>query len=329
MYEVLVTGPDGLLGSNLVRELIQRNYKVKAMVLPGRDPVTLQGMPLEIVYGDITRLNDIVKLSKGCRYIINVAAITDTWPSRGPHYHKVNSKGTANVIEAALHNNVEKLIHVGSASSFGFGTKEDPGNENSPFKSLQYGLDYIESKLEGQNLIMEAVQNRGLKATIVCPTFMIGPYDTKPSSGALLIAVARNKMLALSSGGKNWVHVKDVAAGICNAIEKGRVGEAYILGGKNYSFKEIMHKIKAATGQPKIPQWIAPDALTKLVGIVGSISGRITKKAPKVSYSMARIACDHHYFSPKKAIEELDMPQTPIEVAFKEASDWFRANGYL
>src|SRR5436189_194940 len=100
MSKVFVTGPDGLLGSNLVRVLLERNYTVKALVFPGREPVTLKGMPIEIVYGDITKKEDVIKHSKGCDYIINVAAITDVWPSRAPIYDKVNSAGTANVIEA-------------------------------------------------------------------------------------------------------------------------------------------------------------------------------------------------------------------------------------
>ena len=329
MSKVFVTGPDGLLGSNIVRELLDRKCDVRAMVLPGRDPMTLKGLPIEVVYGDITKKEDVIELSKGCDFFINVAAITDMWPSRGEIYFRINVKGTENAIEAVLANKMKRMVHIGSASSFGYGTIENPGNETTPFKSAKYKVDYIESKKLGQEKVIQAVKERGLPAIVVCPTFMMGPYDSKPSSGAMIIAIIKGKMPAFSSGGKNWVYVKDVSRGVCNALTLGRDGEAYILGGENLTYVDAVKRISVAVGQKKIPRFVAPDLFLKLFGLLGTISGAITKKAPALTINLAKIACDGHYFSPKKAIEELRMPQTPIEVGVKEAQQWFIDNGYL
>lgn len=329
MSKVFVTGPDGLLGSNIVRELLSRNYEVKVLVFGSHEPITLKGLPIEIVQGDITNREQVIELSKGCDYFINAAAITDLWPARGAIYFRINVKGTENVIEAVLVNKMKRLVHVGSASSFGYGTIENPGDETTPFKSAKYKVDYIESKKLGQEKVLEAVKEKGLPALVVCPTFMMGPYDSKPSSGAMIIAIIQGKMPAFSSGGKNWVYVKDVSKGICNALTMGREGEAYILGGENLSYVDAVKRIAKAVGQKNPPRFVVPNVLLKLFGVMGTLSGAITKKAPKISINLAMLACDAHYFSPKKAVEELQMPQTPIEVGVKEAHQWFIENGYL
>ncbi|MCB8995372.1 MAG: NAD-dependent epimerase/dehydratase family protein [Bacteroidales bacterium] len=329
MPKVFVTGPDGLLGSNIVRELISRNYNVVALVLKGVEPHTLSGLPIDIVYGDVTDLESLVNLSKGCEYFIHIAAVTDTWPSRGAHYFKVNVEGTRNAIEAALRNKVKRFVHVGSASSFGYGSFSEPGDESSAFKSHKYKLDYINSKKDGQNLVNEAIIKRALPGIIVCPTFMIGPYDAKPSSGALVIAIAKNKLPGLASGGKNWVAVKDVAVASCNALTMGKVGSSYILGGENIPYKDAVKRIAAALGQKSHPTIVVPDFLLKFVGWLGSVIARFSSRPPGISFAQALIACDNHYFSNEKAVKELNMPFTPLETAVVELRDWFKENGYL
>ena len=327
--KVFVTGPDGLLGSNVVRTLIKRGYEVTAMVQPGRDPKTLQGLPIQLVAGDLTAPGDVTRLSAGHDYMIHVAAVTDMWPSKHPIHHKVNVEGTKQVMEAVRTNDIKRYVHVGSASSFGYGTKENPGNEESPYKSAKYGLDYTKTKLEAQELVVKAAREEGLPALVVCPTFMIGPYDAKPSSGAMVRAIALGQLPALSSGGKNWVAVKDVAVGVCNALSKGNIGESYILGGVNLSFKEAVAMIAEAIGQPKYPKMVMPNFIMLGIGGTSSMVAAITKKAPKLSYPLARIATHGHYFSPAKAIRELDLPQTPIGEAAQELHAWFKENGYL
>ena len=329
MSKVFVTGPDGLLGSNIVRELLHRKYEVRVMIFHNREPVTLIGLPIEFVYGNITHKDDLLRLTEGCDYFINVAAITDMWPARGELYYKINVKGAENAVAAVLERKMKRLVHVGSASSFGYGTLEQPGNETSEFKSAVYGVDYIDSKREGQLLVQRAVKEKGLDAVVVCPTFMIGPYDSKPSSGAMIIAIAQGKLPAYSSGGKNWVYVKDVAVAVCNAMTIGRPGEAYIAGGEKLTYVDAVKRIAAALGQTKLPKFIAPPFLLKMIGFFGAATAAVTKKAPKLTVPLARIACDGHYFSPQKAIDELKMPQTPIEIGVKEAQEWFLKYKYL
>ena len=329
MSKVFVTGPDGVLGSNIVRELLARKYEVRVLVFGPSQPITLKGLPIEIVEGNITNKAQLIELSKGCDYFINVAAITDMWPTRGAKYFKINVEGAENAVEAVLQNKIKRLVHVGSASSFGYGTIDNPGNETSAYKSAKYKVDYIESKKLGQEKVLAAVKDKGLDAVVVCPTFMIGPYDSKPSSGAMIIAIAKGELPGYSSGGKNWVYVKDVAVGVCNAMTMGRSGEAYILGGENITYINAVKRIAGALGQKKLPKFVVPRFLLLFIGWLGTVAAAITGKPPKLTLNLAQIACDGHYFSPKKAMEELKMPQTPIEVGVKEAQGWFIENKYL
>ncbi len=329
MPKVFLTGSDGLLGSNLVRELIKRNYEVTAMVQTGRQPVTLNNLSVNIVYGDVTNKEQLIQFSNSADYFIHVAALTDIWPTKHSKYHEINVVGTKNAVEAVLQNKIGKMIHVGSASSFGFGTIKEPGNEMWAEKCTTYDLDYIISKKQGQEFVIEAVKKRNLPAVVVCPTFMIGPYDTKPSSGALVLAVIKNKIPALPKGGKNWVAVKDVAVGICNALEKGRIGESYILGGENLSYKDAVKQIAESVGQPSYPTVMLPDIFMKLAGKLTPIFSVLRGIKPDLSYPLACISCDEQFFTSQKAIRELSLPQTPIGEAAKELKYWFEENGYL
>ena len=326
--KVMITGADGFLGSNLIRELIKRSYEVRACLEPGRDGKTIQELDIEIVRCDILNPDDLYPAVTDCQVVIHTAASTSTWPSRSPGLSRINLDGTANVVRACRKAGVERMIHVGTANSFGFGSKENPGNEKNPFTAYKYGLGYIDTKYEAHKTIMEEVKKNSFPAVVVNPTFMFGPYDSKPGSGSMILAIYHRQVPACSSGGRNFISVKDAACGIANAIEKGETGQAYILGNENLSYREIFAKIAAVVKVPP-PRIVLPSFLTKAYGLMGSLKGAIFGRQPKISYPMARIACDTHFFSAQKAVNAIGLPQTPIEVAIREAFEWFRENGYL
>lgn len=326
--KILVTGADGLLGSNLVRELLKRGHQLRAFVQPGRQQKTLEGLTIEKFPGNLLHADEVLKASESCDAVIHCAASTSVWPTRSEIVNQVNIEGTKNIIHAVEKNNIQRMIYVGTANSFGFGSKENPGVEGNPYKSAMYGLDYMDSKYRAQQLILNEVKEKKLPAVIVNPTFMFGPYDSNPSSGAMIVALYKGKVPGYTSGGRNYVCAKDAAVAICNALTKGRVGECYILGNQNLSYKEAFGKIAVTIGA-KTPSIPIPSIFAKLYGAVGSIFGKISGNTPAISYPLSRIACDEHYFSPAKAVQELELPQTPIETGIKECFEWLKENGYL
>ncbi|MCX6333818.1 MAG: NAD-dependent epimerase/dehydratase family protein [Bacteroidia bacterium] len=328
MKKVLLTGADGFLGSNIVRELLARGYLVRAFIESGKNLFTLKGLDIELVSGDILSPADVMNAAEGCNYIIHAAASTSLWPPRSEITRRVNIDGTRNIIEAALIKGSERLIHIGTANSFGFGSKSNPGDESKPYKAFRYKTDYIDSKYEAHKLVLDSVTGHGLNAVVLNPTFMLGAYDSKPSSGAMILAVAGGKVPGYTRGGRNYIYVKDAAKGVVNALEKGEKGESYILGNQNLSYREIFSLIAETIGAKK-PGTYIPPALSLGLGSILTLFSKITGKAPLVSLAMARISNDEHYFTAAKARTKLDLPQTDIRTAIVNAFAWFKENNYV
>ncbi len=327
MKKIFVTGADGMLGSNLVRELLQRGYQVKAFLLPDRPVNTLEGLDIEKVYGNLLYAEEVKTAMEGCDAVVHAAANTNIWPNRSEVVRRVNVQGTQHLIDAALAHKIQRFIFVGTANTFGFGSKENPGEETRPYMGERYNLDYMDSKYQAQNLLFKAVKEQNLPALTVNPTFMFGPYDSKPGAGAMILAVYNEKVPGFAVGGRNYIYVKDVAVAIANALTMGQIGESYIAGHENLNYREAFTRIAKVVGA-KPPSITIPASLTKIYGWFGTRIAYLTGKAPVVSYSMAQISCDGHYFTAAKAVKELQMPQTNIDTAIKECFDWLKENDY-
>ena len=324
----LVTGADGFLGNNIVRELLDRGFKVRGFLQEGRTMQTLDQLSIENIYGDLLNPGEVELATEGCDYIIHTAANTSIWPQRSEIIRKVNYDGTLNIIRAAIKSKVKRLVSIGTANSFGNGTISRPGNEESPFTAGKYGLDYIDSKLQAQEAILDHVNNHGLDAVIINPTFMLGPYDTKPSSGKLLLALYHQKVPGYTAGGRNFIYVKDVATAACNALKMGRSGECYIMANENITYNEF-YQLVAAELEITPPKLFIPKPFILAYGLISQVLAYITGKPPVVSYTVARISIDTNYYTAAKAVKELNLSQTPIKIAVREAFDWFKENGYL
>ena len=324
---VLVTGANGFLGAHLTRELVRRGYAVRAFVRSRHHSPALAGLPVEYYEGDIRDADAVERATLGCDAIIHAAALAQVNPARDPAIWAVNRDGTANVIRAAQRAGVERLVYVGTANVFGFGTLAQPGNETTPFVGQRYGSDYIDSKRAATLLVEEAVQQTQLPAVLVHPTFMLGSLDAKPTSGRLLLGLQRGRVIGYPAGGKNYVYVRDVAVATVNALTLGRIGESYILGFVNLSYRDAFQFMARLMGVAP-PRWLIPPGLARLYGYGCDAWTSLTGRPAQLNSAMIAVANDGHYFSARKAIQELNMPQTPIQTAIDEALTWFSQNGY-
>jgi dihydroflavonol-4-reductase len=326
---VLLTGANGLLGNHITRELLLRNYSVVAFVEKGTDPGTLSGLSdVNFIYGNIINKDEVLSAAANCDYIIHAAASTAVIPARAQFINDVNISGTQHIINAALTHSVKKLIYVGSANTFGYGSMKNPGNETKPFCGDKFGLDYIDSKFEAHQRVLNAVKYNNLPAVIVCPTFMLGKYDSKPGSGAMVVSVHSEKLPGYSTGGRNYVYAADVAVAIVNSIELGKIGESYILGNKNMDYKTAFRLIAKTIGA-KAPAIKMPKVVVLGYGALCSFVSSVFKKQMPVNFQMARIANEGFYYDCSKAITELRMPQTQIEVAVSECYSWLKKQNLL
>ncbi len=327
--KALITGADGLLGNNLVRELLSRNYEVSVLLLNKQLPaIGLNGLPVHRYFGNILDKSAVDNAISGHDIVIHAAANTQVYPARDSLIREVNITGTGNVIEACLKHNVKRLIHIGTANSFAPGNKQKPGNENGSYIGYKYGLDYIDSKYEAQKTVINAVTTKGLNAVIVNPTFMIGPYDTKPSSGCLILALYHKKIPIYTKGSKTYIAVKDAAVTIANALTLGKIGECYILGNHSLSYKEVFDLI-AETIETKAPRFSLPSPLVKFYGNYNSWYNKISGRVPSVTKELALLSCEHHCYSGEKARQQLHMPCTDMRIAIKECFEWFQQNKYI
>ncbi|MFY0644807.1 MAG: NAD-dependent epimerase/dehydratase family protein [Bacteroidia bacterium] len=325
---VFVTGADGMLGSMICRVLLEKSYEVTALCLPSSNTGTLDGLNLTKVSGDILDKEFLESAMNEHDYVIHVAAMTNVWPRRIERVKRVNIEGTKNVKDIAEKLQMKRMVYIGSASSFKEGPKTKPGNEDSGFKGDRFGMDYIDSKYHAQIELLKNFREDGFPVIVVNPTFMIGPYDSGPSSGVMLMNLYKDKVPGYNKGGKNFVYSGDVAVAAVNALTKGRLGECYIAGSKNLEYKEFFSLASEVMGR-KFKLKFIPNAIVLAFGAASSVIARIRKKAPVLSYGMAEVAQMDQYFDCSKAIKELDMPQTPIRQAIQESLDWFKKNDYL
>ena len=323
--KVLVTGANGFLAANIVRELLLRNFEVRGMVRAKADLRSLEGLTFEIIRGNITNNEDVEKAVTGCDVVIHAAADTSQRYSDAAPLRKVNVDATRFFVNASLKHGVKRFILISTGNTIDFGTKENPGHEGNPPGKLFMKSGYALSKIEAEAVIGEAVKNSGLNAVIVNPTFMIGPYDAKPSSGRIFKMMYPNKIVFIPKGGKNFTPVNDAAAAICNAIEKGTSGERYLLTGENLTYLEFLRIVRK--GKKTIPVLI-PNWLLILLGLFGSLLRKIGIRA-ELSFNNAVILTRNDYYTGKKAIAELDMPQTLVPVAVSEAISWFKEHEML
>ena len=325
--KVLVTGADGLLGSHITRKLLEGGFSVRALVQPGSKSPTLEGLPVERVTGDILSGESLEGAVKGCGHVFHCAAITDMWADKDLTW-RVNFAGTRNVLDACVREGIGRLVFIGSASSFQFGTLDNPGDESDPFPEVYRGQAYHKSKHRAMNLVKEYVAEKGLDAVIVAPTFMIGSYDYRPSGGELIVQYIKRGMRYVSNGGRNFVNARDAADAAVRALERGGTGEVYIAGNKNLTYFDFFSKV-ADIAATKPPKWVLPNALVLAVGAAGSAYRAVSRRPALIDLRIARLSLCTTYYNPGKAMSELGMEKTPIEVAIEESVESLKQYGHL
>lgn len=317
--KVLLTGANSMLGVNTALLLLAKGYEVKALLRNSREELK----DCNITHGDITKFEDVKDAATGCDAIIHIAAATNQEMLHLSDYTKINVVATENVCQASLVTSAKRVIFVSTANTIGNGTKEKPANETHPASKPFADNLYAKSKL----LAEEKALASGANVLIINPTFMIGAYDSKPSSGQIITMNYGKRIVFAPKGGKNFVAASDVANAIVNALSSTMIGEKILTGGYNLSFADF-YKTMAQTQGYKISVITLPNSLLYAVGIIGSLCRKFGIKTP-VSFTNMRILCTREWYTAEKAIHALQMPQTSIEKAITDCINWFKANNML
>ncbi|WFB68830.1 NAD-dependent epimerase/dehydratase family protein [Chryseobacterium sp. WX] len=320
MKKVCVTGATGLLGTNVILKLLQNGYSVTALVRQKSSWLGEENENLMLVEADL--LCDISVYLTDIDCIIHVAAETRQNLIRYDEYRKVNYEAVVNLFTHAELMGVKKFLFVSTANTLGFGNTAFLGSEKAPqIYPFTHSL-YAQSKLEAEEYLLKNSKNTDV--IIVNPTFMIGAYDSKPSSGKIIFWVWKKKLIFYPKGGKNFVHVEDAANGVVNAVEKGKNGEKYLLANENLSYREFFKKVNRITRQNPIMIPI-PNKLLSFLGLIGDVLRKFKIKTDLSSSNMKALQISN-YYSNQKSIEELGVQYQPIDKAIKDAVQYFIEN---
>lgn len=322
-----VTGGTGFVGSHVVRSLLQSGYKVTALVRGSSNLGNLRGLEIDIVKGD---LNDphIWKQMHGCHYLFHVAAHYSLWQKDRDLLYRHNVEGTRNLLAAAQKAGIERTVYTSSVAAIGVGKRGKVVDEThqSPVEKLVG--DYKKSKFLAEQVAIAAAK-QGQDIVIVNPSSPIGSMDIKPTpTGDIILRFLRRQMPAYVDTGLNFIDVRDVARGHLLALEKGKTGDRYILGHQNLSLKQLLEILSDITGL-KAPQISVPAFLPLSVAWIEEKILAPIGKTPTVPIDGVRMAQQPMYYDASKAVRELGLPQSPLNVALKDAVDWFVSNGYV
>ena len=324
-----ITGATGFVGSHVARALAQHGADLRLLVRPNSNRKNLNDLNADLVIGDLRDPASLEKSVAGCDVVFHVAADYRLWVRDPDEMYRANVEGTRAILEAARQNGVRRVVYTSSVATMGFTSNGQHADENSPVSLDNMIGPYKRSKFMAEQVAIEAAR-AGQDVVIVNPTTPVGERDIKPTpTGRIVIDFLKKKFPAYVDTGLNLVDVQECARGHIAALEKGRSGERYILGGENLTLKQILDKLAAITGLPS-PKVKVPYILALATGVVDEIyTGRIRGREPRATIDAVRMGRKKMFASSAKAERELGWKIVPVDDALRRAVAWFRQNGYV
>lgn len=316
------------MGSAVARVLLARGHRLRLMTRRTSDRRNLAGVEAELIDGDLTDPASLARAVEGCRFVLHVAADYRIWVPDPDAMMAANVAGTVALLRAAHAAGVERIVHCSSVAALGLTKDATPADETTPVTEDALVGIYKKSKYRAEQAVLDLVRAEGVPAVIVNPAAPIGPRDIKPTpTGHMIVEAAAGRMPAYLSTGLCVVHVDDVAEGHALALERGRVGERYILGGENMMLADLLGLVDQAVGRPRRRVRLT-ESVVWPIALVAEAVGRFGIEPP-VTRDHLRMARKLMFHSSAKAIAELGYRPRPARDAVADAVGWFRANGML
>lgn len=323
MPTAFVTGATGLLGSNLVRELIQQGYQVKALVRSLEKAERILGdLPVTFVQGDLGDIPAFAPAMQGCDVLFHTAAYFREYYQPGDHWEllqRYNIDGTIQILEQAETHGIKKAIYTSSSGVI----DKASGNESSgPNPTATHNL-YFKSKVVAEERVKAFCQSHSLPVVMILPGWMLGPGDEAPTaSGQLILDTIQGKLPGYFEGGTSTVDARDVATAMVTAVDHGKPGERYIVAGKYMSMQDLLQSVERVTGV-SAPRRRFPKGLMLIVAAIMENVARLTRKPSVMSVDGVRTMMDKHQVNSDKAIRELKAKFRPLDESVRDEAAWF------
>jgi dihydroflavonol-4-reductase len=323
-----VTGATGFLGSHVARALAEQGADLRLLVRPTSNLTNIEGLKAETATGDLRDPASLEKAMAGCDVVFHVAADYRLWLRDPAEMYRSNVEGTRAILAAARKNTVRCVVYTSSVATIGFTGNGHPADEDSPVSLADMIGHYKRSKFMAEQLALEAGRGE-MRVVTVNPTTPVGEQDVKPTpTGRIIVDFLKRKFPAYVETGLNLVDVRECARGHIAALEKGKSGERYILGGENLTLKQILDKLAAISGlsspKVKLPYFVA-----YIAGAVDqTVSGRMLGREPRATVETVRMGKKKMWASSGKAERELGWKISSPDDALRRAVAWFRSNGY-
>jgi dihydroflavonol-4-reductase len=328
---VVVTGASGFIGSAVARAVRARGAHVIAMVEPGADRRNLDAIDAEQVTADIRDAAAVLAACAGARFVFHLAAIYRFWARDPRIFYDVNVGGTLNVLAAVRAAGCERLVYTSSVAVLGLDKtrRAEPADETCYADVAHLFGSYKRSKYVAEHEVLRGCAE-GLDIALVLPTTPLGGGDTGPTpTGRIVLDYLNGKMPAIADTALNIVHVDDLADGHVAALERGRRGRSYILGGENMPMRAILQALAGYSGLP-MPRLQVPPALALTAGVASTlIQGRLLRREPRVPLEAARMSATRMIFDDQRARNEIGYTSRPAHEAIRDSARWFAANGYI
>lgn len=324
--KVLVTGATGLIGSWVVRSLLERGHTVRVLVRKTSSLANLEGLPIERFEGDVMDRASVRTALEGCEGVIHTAGVAHFLPGDEERMYAVNVESVDIVLGQALELGVKRAVLTASTAVMGGSVTPRIADESTPSNAEELGIDYFISKARGEQRAL-ALAQKGLDVCTLRPVVCMGPGDIYNSSATTFKAIAAGQLPLYVKGGASFCDVREVAVAHVAALEKGRRGESYILGGHNLEIGEMMRRVATMAGTP-VPKAV-PYPIALVSGVVNEWVAKLRGKAPDMSVQLVKASRLYTWVKSDKAIAELDYTIRDFDTSLRETLQFFLKQGRL
>jgi len=325
--KALVTGANGLIGANLVRELLTQGYAVRAFVRRTSDLSSLSGLPVEIAYGDVLQADTLLPAVEGCELVFHAAAVFAYWGVSASDLETTAVQGTLHVLDACRSARVRRVVLTSSSVVFGSSTRPVLGDENSELREADAPA-YVRAKLAQERAAFRRAAELGTELVAVCPTIAVGPHDVHLSpSNSIIVTYLSDPFKLTYPGGCNIVSARDVARGHILAARLGRTGERYLLGSENLEWSSIQRTISELCGVPG-PFFNTNHTGSYLAATAAELTAWLTRRPPLTTRTQARMVGRYYWYRHQRAAA-LGYAPMPARQALAEAISWLVASPHV